>query len=256
MAGKIVRAAKMLWDAFETYVESAKLFSLFGFLVLAVMLFLMGFFTYEVAGAGFVRYADVLGGTISLGGDILFAAITLASIFSLAFLSVVVTVVVKLKRTMDDVGFVKLMNRIPKYITKLMAAWIMLGIISFVVGLVFTAMHVPAFVTALAMLLLWAFFVFLPQSIVLKDLDFLDALEDSARYCFKKPLAIALVYGAIFFMLFSLVVMEVLVGYFRLFWLGALLSSTVMFLFVIPYIEVLKANLYVTRYRVTVAGLK
>jgi len=224
--------------------------------VLAVMLFLMSFFTYVVGGAGFIRYQDIIAGTISPLSIIVYGLVGLVSIFSLSFLSTAVTLIVKLKRSMDDVGFTKLLVHFPEHVINLMVAWIILGLITFFIGLLFNALNIPTALTAFTMLLLWAFFIFLPQSMILKDKKFFDALKDSAKYCTKKPLAVILYYLLTAFFLFILVIMEVVLGQFMLFWLSAIISSVAIFLFVLPYLEILKANLYLSRYKLLIGGLK
>ena len=247
---------RLVSDSLETYFESLSLILVFGFLVFAVMLFLLGFFTYVVVGAGFVRYADVLAGTVPASDALIFAMIGLVSIFSLSFLSTAVTLIVKLRRSMDDVQFTKLLIRFPKYVMRLMIAWGILGIVTFLIGLVFTAVGLPPAVMALAMLLLWAFFLFLPQAMILHDKEFVDALEDSINYCVKKPLGVLLYYGMAMFFMIALLLIDVGLGQTKIFWLPVLVDTVLLFLFVIPFLEVLKANLYLTRYKLLLSGLK
>ncbi|MCD6522715.1 MAG: hypothetical protein J7K68_03120 [Candidatus Diapherotrites archaeon] len=247
---------KILWDSLETFFESIRLIAVFGFMVLAVMLFLMSFFTYVVAGAGFIRYQDIITGSISPPGLIIYGLVSLVSIFSLAFLSTAVTLIVKFKRSMDDIGFVKLLAHFPEYVINLMVAWIILGVITFIIGLLFNVLSLPPIITALSMLLLWAFFIFLPQSMILKDKKFVDALRDSTRYCTKRPLAVIFYYAVTLILLFVLVLIDVIIGQFKIFWLSSIINATIIFLFVIPYLEILKANIYLTRYKLLLSGLK
>ncbi len=247
---------RLLTDSLEAYFESLSLISVFGFLVFAVMLFLLGFFTYVVVGAGFIRYADVLAGTIPVGDALIFVLVGIVSLFSIAFLSTAVTMVVKLRRSMDDIHFTKLLIRFPRFVIRLMIAWGILGAISFLIGLVFNAIGLPSFLTALAMLLVWAFFIFLPQAMILHDKEFVPALKDSVNYCLKKPFGVIVYYIFTIAMLAVLLVLDVGLGQTGIFWLPVLVNTLLLFLFVIPYLEVLKANLYLTRYKLLLSGLK
>ena len=247
---------RLLTDSLETYFESLPLISVFGFLVFAVMLFLLGVFTYVVVGAGFIRYADVLAGTIPAADAIIFALVGIVSLFSIAFLSTAVTLIVKLRRSMDDIHFTKLMIRFPHYVLRLMIAWGIIGIITFLIGLVFNAVGLPSFLTALAMLLSWAFVIFLPQAMILHDKDFIPALEESVNYCLKKPGGVIIYYIISIILLALLLVLDVGLGQTGIFWLPVLVVTLLLFLFVIPYLEVLKANLYLTRYKLLLSGLK
>lgn len=247
---------RLLTDSLEAYFESLSLISVFGFLVFAVMLFLLRFFAYVVVGAGFIRYADVLAGTVPIGDALVFALTGIVGLFSVSFLSTAVTMIVKFRRSMDDIHFAKLLTRFPHYVFRLMLAWGTIGVATFLIGLVFNAISLPPFFTALAMLLLWAFFIFLPQAMVLHDKEFVPALKDSVSYCLKKPVGVIVYYVLTLVMLCMLLVFDVALGQTRSFWLPVLVDTLLLFLFVIPYLEVLKANLYLTRYRLLLSGLK
>ncbi len=247
---------KLIADSLETYIDSARLILPFSFLVLAVTLFMLGFFTYVVAGAGFVRYADVFTGVIGPLDYAFFFVVGLLGLFAMAFLSTAVTLTVKLRRTMDDIGFRKLMVRFPRYLYRIMAAWVMLGAATVLMGLLFTFLRLPTWLIALAELGLWAFFIYIPQSIILHDKRFGEALEESAKYCIKKPLAVATYYVFMLVLLFLMILVDVFFGQFYLFWLAALFDAFILFMFIIPYLEIVKANIFITRYRLALSGLK
>jgi len=247
---------RLFTDSLGAYFESLSLISVFGFLVFAVMLLLLGMFTYVVVGAGFIRYADVLAGAIPIADALILAVVGIVSLFSVSFLATAVTLIVKLRRSMDDIQFTKLLVKFPRYVLRLMIAWGIIGIATFLIGLVFNAVGLPSFLTALAMLLIWAFFIFLPQAMILQDKEFVDALKESASYCIKKPLGVILYYALTIFMLAILLVIDVGLGQTGIFWLPVLVDTLLLFLFVIPFLEVLKANLYLTRYRLLLSGLK
>jgi hypothetical protein len=248
---------RILGDSLEAYFESSSLILVFSFLVLAVMLFLLTTFTYVDMGAGFVRYLDVVKGTISGPQALITVIVALVSFFSLAFLQTAVTIIIKLRRSMDDVGFFKLLVHFPWFVTILTVAWAVLGVAMFLVGTVFTAVGLPPALIAFANLLLMAFFLFLPQALILHDLSLADALSESMSHTFKKPASVVLYYLlAVAFLSFMLVI-DVGLGQLKIVWLPALVNSAFLFLFVIPYLEVLKAQLFIsTRYRLTLAGLK
>lgn len=247
---------RLLTDSLETYFESLSLITVFGFLVFAVMLFLLGVFTYVVVGAGFIRYTDVLAGTIPASEAIIFVLVGIVSLFSISFLSTAVTLIVKLRRSMDDIHFMKLLIKFPRYVLRLMVAWGVIGIATFLIGLMFTAVGLPSAITALAMLLLWAFFIFLPQAMILHDKEFVAALKESVNYCLKKPAGVLVYYVLTLFFLAILLALDVGLGQTGIFWLPVLVDTLLLFIFVIPYLEVLKANLYLTRYKLLLSGLK
>ena len=247
---------KFIGDAIETYVESARLILILGFIVFAVLLFPTTFFSYVVAGAGFVRYSNILTGSLDLPYAILLAFLSLFSLVCLAFLSVGATMAVKFRRSLDDMEFSKFVARFPKYVTRLTVWWIVLGAVTFAVAFSLNAVNAPSWASALTMLLIWAFFIFIPQSLVLHEKGFRAALRDSAKYCLKKPLAVLVYYIVTCILLFALVLVDVLFGQFFLSWVAAIINSAILFIFVIPFLEILKTNLFVTRYKLLLAGLK
>jgi hypothetical protein len=164
--------------------------------------------------------------------------------------------VVKLKRTMDDIGFSKLLFHFPRYLYRIMAAWVMIGAATVLVGLVFTALQLPSWAIALTQLLLWAPAIYLPQSIVLHDKHFREAVRESANYCLKKPLAVLTYYFGMVMMLLFMLGVDVVLGQFYLFWLSALFDAFLLFMFIIPFLEIVKANIFITRYKLALSGLK
>jgi hypothetical protein len=251
---------KLFIDSAETYLEAARLVLVFGFMVFAVMLFLIVSFTYVVGGAGFVRYSSLLAGEFSAVQLLVLALVGLISLFCLSFLAVAVTMVVKLKRSLDDIEFLKLISRFPKYLLKLMLWWLLLGAVTFFCMLVFNAVNAPPYLTAFLMLLLWAFFIFIPQSLVLHDKKFADALTDSASFCLKKPVAVLTYYVLSCILVFSLVLLDVLLGQFFIteetVFITTFINSGLLFIFFIPYLEIVKANVFLTRYPLLTLGLK
>lgn len=246
---------KLITDSLGTYIETFRIHALFGVMALAVILLLFSFFTYVVGGAAFLRYSDVVAGAVTPQDGAAFVVLGLVGLFTTAFLSVAVTTVVKFRRSLDDVGFFKLCHHFPEYTIRLTTAWAVIVLATFVIGIAGSFLRLHNAISAALMLLLWAFFIFLPQSIVIKDLSFSQAMRDSAKLCRKKPLAIVLFYLSTLVLLFLLIVLEVLIGQTKIFWLPPIISAIVLFLFIIPYLEIVKANIYLTRYKLLLSGL-
>lgn len=247
---------KFLTDSIDTYLEAWRLLLVLGFIVFAILLFLTQFSTYVVAGAGFVRYSSLLNLDFDLVSMALLLVVSLLGLFCIAFLSVGATMVVKLRRSLDDHELFKFVTLFPRYLMRLTVWWIVLGAITFIVMLVSNALKAPSWISALLMLFIWAFFIFIPQSLVLKEKKFSSALKDSASYCMKKPLAVLFYYALSCFLLFMLVLVDVLLGQFFLSWLAAIINSALLFIVFIPLLEIIKANLFVSRYKLLTLGLK
>jgi hypothetical protein len=106
------------------------------------------------------------------------------------------------------------------------------------------------------MLLLWAFFIFVPQTLILGEKELIDSLRASAEFFTKRPMAIVLYYLTAVTLLLAMITIEVVLGRMRVFLIPQILSAAIMFLFAIPLLEILKANIYLTRYKLLLSGLK
>jgi hypothetical protein len=300
---------KLFRDTLETYWELADMILVFGVVVFAVMLFLLSASTFSAAGAGFMRYMSILTGELGFYEFVLLEIITLLSIFALSFLVVSITLAVKLRRSMDDIGFRKIMSRFPKYTFELTLIWVVLGAVSLAIGVFFSliplselfwtllailsavlailfgamaatkmkkkgfikavvfavfflfmaffaVMHWANALVAWIMLLLWAFFIFVPQTLILGEKELIDSLRASAEFFTKRPMAIVLYYLTAVVLLLVMITIEVVLGRMRIFLIPQILSAAIMFLFAIPVLEILKANVYLTRYKLLLSGLK
>ncbi|GEM_PF-5117010 len=250
-----MNVSSIMKESIETYEEMVELVIPLGLLVLLVSSFLMLGATYISAGAGFVRYQDIV--TMNPISIILFIAISLVGLFAFSFLSVGVTALVKFKRTMDELSFFKLANRALKYSLRVFVAWFSLSAVSFVIGYVFKSFEVPDILLALVLVLLWWGVIFLPQTIVLDDSRLLEGIASSIRYSLKNPVQLLVYYFIGFVMIFSLTVLEVLLEAIPAFyWIAPFISSLFLFLFVVPFLEIIKCQYYIsTKYKITKAGL-
>ncbi len=247
---------RIVADSLKSYFENIKLVLPFSFLVLVVVLFTMSFFTYVTGGAGFLRYTDVISMSLSSYEIFLYFMATVIGTFSVSFLSVAIVLLVKLRRTLDDIGFMKMLYRFPRNVWKLMLIWFFLGAITFAIGVGTAYFNLPGTAMAFLMLLVWGFFIFVPQTLVLEEYGFIRSLKESAKFFLKKPGAVIGIYLISVIGLFVLVLIETMIGHLKVFWLSPIFSSFLLFVFVLPYIEFLKTNLYLSRYKLLTSGIK
>ncbi len=242
-------------ESMETYDRIFPLVIPLGIMVLLVSAFLMLGATYISAGAGFVRYSDIT--IMQPVNMLLFIVISLTGMFAFSFLSVGVTALVKYKRTMDELSFFKLANRAVKYSIKVFVAWFALSAISFAIGYIFKSFDVPDVLLALTFVFLWWGVIFLPETIVLDDAKFLSGIASSIRYSLKHPIQLVVYYVVGLILIFFLTLFEVLLEYIPAFyWIAPFLSSLLLFLFVVPFLEIIKCQYYMsTKYRITKVGL-
>ncbi len=246
----------VLKDTVETYERIIDLILPLGLLVLFVSSFLMLAATYITGGAGFVRYLDIL---YSSPMDGIIALIVAGmGLFAFSFLSVGVTALVKFKRTLDDVSFIKLANRAVSYSLKVSIAWFFLALASFILGVILKAFSVPDIILALVFIVMWWGAIFLPQIVVLEELPFLKALAASLRYSLKHPGQVVIYYILSLVFVGLIIVAETTLEQLPFFyWTAPFISSILLFIFVVPFLEILKCEFYLaTKYRITTAGLK
>ncbi len=248
--------SKIVSEAWETYEKTTDLVLPLGLLVLLVSSFLMLTSTYISGGAGFVRYLDVMYSSPSSGLIILIVSIT--GLFMFAFLSVGASAIVKYRRTLDDLSFIKLANRAIKYSIKVSLGWFFLGLLSFIIGVIFTYLGIPPLLLALTFLVIWWGAIFLPQAVVLEDLSFIRAFSKSIRYSIKYWPHVLLYYILASVFVFLIILAEVAleqIPYF--YWTAPFISGILLFLIVVPFLEILKCEFYLAkRYKITSAGLK
>jgi uncharacterized membrane protein len=118
-----------------------------------------------------------------------------------------------------------------------------------VLGALFSYMSVPNFVIQLFMIVLWVPFIFVPQILILEDLGIQDAMEDSWRFITRQPMALVTYLVAGFLMVFALLLIETFLGQYMV-WQHKIVSIVVLSIFIMPYLEMLATELYITRYAV------
>ncbi len=250
-----MKFGKVLRDSWETYEKTIELVIPLGILVLLVSSFLMLASAYITGGAGFISYSSIL---VSSPVDALIAIIVAAvGLFAFAFLSVGVSALVKFKRTLDDISFIKLANRAVSYSIRVSIGWFFLALISFIVGVMFNALGIKI-LTPFALMIIWWGAVFLPQAVVLEDLDFLRAFSRSTRYSIKNWYQVLAYYLLASILVFLIILAETALEQMQYFyWTAPFISSILLFLIIVPFLEILKCEWYLSsKYKITTAGLK
>ncbi len=251
-----MNVSKLISESWETYERTVDLVWPLGLLVLLVSSFLMLTSTYISGGAGFVKYLDVMYSNITSAVIILLVSVT--GLFMFAFLSVGASAVVKYRRTLDDLSFVKLANRAVKYSVRVSVGWFFLGLASFIIGVVFEYLNVPSIFLVLTFLVLWWGAIFLPQTIVLEDLSFTRGFAKSIKYSIKYWPHVLFYYLLAALFIFLIILSEVALEQMPYFyWTAPFISGILLFLIVVPFLEILKCEFYLAKkYKITSAGLK
>ncbi len=251
-----MKLGKIFSDSIEAYEKILDLVLPLGLLVLFVSSFLMLTSTYIAGGAGFVRYTDILYSSPS--DAIIIILVAAAGLYAFSFLSVGVSALIKFKRTLDDISFIKLANRATKYAISVSVAWFFLAFVSFLIGVLFASLDIPALLLSLTFIVIWWGTIFLPQVVVLEDLPFLKAFSKSIKYSIKYWPQVLFYYGLATIFVFLILLAEYALEQIPFFyWTAPFISSILLFLIVVPFLEILKCEMYLaTKYRITTAGLK
>ncbi len=226
----------------ETYKVTVS-FSIFALLSLSMMLFLS---SYLAAGAGMIRFSSIRL-DMTLTEAVFFAAVSLAStaLFSITLASVIS--ITKLKETLDQSGFAKIINVFPDYVLRVFIFLVIMTVATVAVAAVASFVNAPPALAQFVLLVLWALFLFSPQVIVLEDYPVLRAMADSKEFVAKHPGAL-LEYLLIGFVLLILVlVIETVLGQF-LFFEHNIVSVLIVSLVVLPLTQMYASELYLTRY--------
>ncbi len=245
---------KILGDSWETYERTIELVIPLGILVLFVSGFLMLASTYIAGGAGFVNYSSIL---VSNPVDALvILVVSIAGLFAFSYLSVGVSALVKFKRTLDDISFIKLANRAVMYSVRVSIGWFFLALLSFIVGVALDSIGLKILIPV-AFVIIWWGAIFLPQTVVFEDLGFARAFSRSMKYSVKNwPQVLGYyVFGVV--LVFLLLLAETGLEQLEYFyWTAPFISSIILFLIIVPFLEILKCEWYISRYKITTAGLK
>lgn len=241
MAGVIQES----WEVYKEKINLAIIFSIPFVIAFAIPL-LAPLPTYVAAGAIFLRSASIFA-----NGNINFvslAVITIATIFSLLFLSfsfVLISLLVKSKRTHTSVG-TRVFKEIEQHISKVFAVLLMYTIILIAVNIIGYYIGISTLLTAVVGFVLFAIIFYAPSAIVVDGKKVGRAIADSAKLLVHEPQ-----YFVIWLVLITVVVSVldlVCIAVFGTFWsryIALILNS----LFVVPYFVIFQAEAYMNRFK-------
>ena len=239
--------AGVLQESYEVYREKLSLALIFSipFIIAFAIPLLAPLPTYITAGAIFLRSASVfVNGNISLLGLVV---ITISTIFSLLFLSfafVLISLLVKSKRTHSKVGL-RAFKNIETYIGRVFAIFLLYTIAIVFANIIGYFIGISALLTGIVGFFLFALLFYAPSAVVVDDKRLLRAVRDSARLVVHEPqyflmwlvlitVLISVVDAVCIFIFSNWAVYVVLV-----------LNS----LFIVPYFVIFQAEAYMDRFR-------
>lgn len=202
--------------------------------------------TYTSAGAIFLRSASVfVNGNINL---LSLAVITISTIFSLLFLSfafVLISILVKSKRTHSSVGS-RAFKNIEAHTARVFVLFLIYSLILIVANVLGYSIDRSALLTSVAGFFIFAAIFYAPSAIVVDDKSIWRAVKDSARLVYHEPQ-----YFILWLVLVTIVISvldELCIAIFGTFWspYAALVLTS---LFAVPYFVIFQAEAYMDRFR-------
>ena len=239
--------AGVLQESYEVYREKLSLaiiFSIPFIIAFAIPLF-APLPTYMTAGAIFLRSASIfVNGNISL---LSLVVITISTIFSLLFLSfafVLISLLVKSKRTHSRVGL-RAFKNIETYVGRVFAIFLLYTIAIVFANILGYFIGISTLLTGLVGFFLFALLFYAPSAVVVDDKKIARAIKDSAKLVVHEPQ-----YFIIWLILITIMISIVDAICIFIFgnWAGyvvLLLNS----LFIVPYFVIFQAEAYMDTFK-------
>jgi hypothetical protein len=239
--------AGVLHESYGVYREKISLVVLFSipFIIAFAIPLLAPLPTYVTVGAIFLRSASIfVNGNISL---LSLAVITISTIFSLLFLSfafVLISLLVKSKRTHLKIGK-RAFGSIEAYVGRVFTIFLIYTIAIVFSNMVGYFVGKPALLAGVAGLILFAILFYAPSAVVVDDKSVWRSIKDSARLVVHEPQ-----YFILWLVLITIIVS--IVDAVFIFGLGTNAGYPVLVinsLFIVPYFVIFQAEAYMNRFK-------
>lgn len=232
-----------LLQTLQLYVANSKVALIFGTLLIFVALFTPFQNVFLSSGSIFFSYSlsDMSAGPLII--ELLFAAVFLG-----LYALFVTLVVFSVRSEMSSVKLhYYLTEALRKFAWKLAIFYLVSVIGLALIGMVLLqTFGVSIFAVNAILLILSLLFLFGPQSIVIDEDNIIESFQNSIEFMLKRP------HAAILTLLLSLalvIVVQFIELYFDQFqFIGGYISVAILLLFVVPFIEVFKTQVYMQKY--------
>lgn len=239
--------AGVLQETYEVYREKLSLALIFSipFIIAFAIPLLAPLPTYITAGAIFLRSASIfVNGNISL---LSLVVITVSTIFSLLFLSfafVLISLLVKSKRTHSKVGM-RAFKNIEVYIGRVFSIFLLYTVAIVFANILGYFIGISTLLTGLVGFFLFALLFYAPSAVVVDDKRPSRAIKDSARLVVHEPqyFIMWLVLITVVISLLDAVCIFIFQGW--AVYVVLILNS----LFVLPYFVIFQAEAYMDQFR-------
>lgn len=238
----------VLSDSYDVYRENIKLVLIFSipFLIAFAIPLLAPLPTYISAGGIFLRSASIfVNGNINL---VSLSVITISTIFSLLFLSfafVLISLIVKSRRTKTSIGRRAFLN-IEQYIGRVFTILVIYALMLFAVNVIGYTLGMSAQITAIIGFVVFALIFYAPSAAVVDDKHVIRSIKDSINLVTREP-------QYFIAWLFLIAVSISVVDYLCIHVFGTPISSYIVLLInslvILPYFIIFMAEAYMSRFK-------
>ncbi len=240
--------SSVILDSFDVYKENIKLVLIFSipFLIAFAIPLFAPLPTYMSAGAIFLRSASIF-----VNGNIDFVSlsvITVATIFSLLFLSfafVLISLIVKAKRTRSKIGRRAFLN-IESYIGKVFTIFLAYTILLLLVNVFGYSVGMSAQLTAIVGFIVFTLLFYAPSAAVVDDKKIVRSIKDSITLLVHEPQYFV---GWLVLLTISISVVDYICIYLFSTPNSSYAVLIINSLLILPYFIIFQAEAYMSRFR-------
>lgn len=236
------RLANSLTDSLRQYSENIIVALTFGLLLIFVALFYFSSSAFLSSGTVFLNYTFLKDLTWLSWLDVLLMVVFLF-FFSLFVSLMVFAVRNKLSRVRMHYY---LAEKVKKFGLQTFAFYFLYSLILLVAGTGMVSVGYTIMQTNIALLILSLFFIFVPQSIVVDEYALADALMSNFEFISRNFPSFLFAIIVSMALLFALGAVELVLDQF--YFLGSAASIIIALVFVIPFTEILKTELYMKKF--------
>lgn len=229
-------------NALQDYFENIKLSLLFGVLLVFVFFFLFFSNLFISSGSIFLEYSlnELNIGVLALE----LAVIAVFLVFYSAFVSLIIfNVRNKLNKVKLDYY---LRDKLHRFSLKLFVFLLAYFIVLFFLSSLLLFFSLPVWIVNLMLLIVSLFFLFLPQSIVVDEDSIPNCIANNLEFMGKNILPVIKIIIVSMALIVLVALMEYALDVIAL--IGRYISLIILLVFVVPFIEVMKTRLYMTKF--------
>lgn len=239
--------ATVLWHSFDTYSRNIKFLLLFSVPFLIVLPLALLLPNFAALGGIFLRFGSI-SRDISLPYLLLISAAFCISLLLFCFALVAINMIIKTERTLKTISFYEF-EKIELYTFKLFAVLFVAFVLSLAANLLLYEYGLHSTLGTLVSLVISALVVFAPQAIVIDNQQAKHAVGMSLSILLRKfPLFLSYLAIAALLVLIVGQLFISLTPFIGTPEASQLLAVAVNALFIVPFLEVYKAQVYLAKY--------